>query len=430
MTSRRTGLTISPFRALRYADGADQPALADLLCPPYDVISPDLRARLAESNPHNAVHVVLPAGPAEGPGNRYERAAADLSAWQADGTLVRDAEPGLYGYEMSGYELSDGESRTRGLLALVDLHPPEDDVILPHESTMAGPVADRLALMEATHADLEPIYLVYAGSGTLAAELDRLTADPASALVADAVTDDGIRHRVWRITDADAIAAAADELATRRAVIADGHHRYATYLEYQAARHDAGAGAGGWDRGLALLVDATSSGPHVEATHRVIPGLPLVEAVDRLRGVAAITPVDAGTEPLLAALRRQGAAGTAFALTDGTTAYLLTNLDTAAMDAAVPADHSAAWRSLDVTVAHHFLIRDRWGLRDHEDIVGFEHDLGAAIRAAAGGTVLALNPTPVAAVAEVADAGDRMPRKSTLFTPKPRTGLVFRPIDQ
>jgi uncharacterized protein (DUF1015 family) len=208
-------------------------------------------------------------------------------------------------------------------------------------------------------------------------------------------------------------------------VIADGHHRYATYLRHQADRHAAGAGAGPWDRGLALLVDASTYGPQVHAIHRVVPGLALADAVARATAGFRVRDV-----PESSALAELAAAdkGAAFLLTDGSRWVLLADPDPEQVDAALPAERSAAWRSLDVTIAHRLLIDRLWGLEDREDVVGFEHSVADAVAAArrSGGTALLLNPTPVEAVAAVAEAGERMPRKSTLFTPKPRTGLLMR----
>jgi len=120
--------------------------------------------------------------------------------------------------------------------------------------------------------------------------------------------------------------------------------------------------------------------------------------------------------------------GAGFLLTDGSRWVLLTDPDPALITSTLPAERSAAWRALDVTVAHRVLIDRLWELEDHEDVVGFEHSVADAVAAAqrTGGTALLLNPTPVEAVAAVAEAGERMPRKSTLFTPKPRTGLIIR----
>jgi uncharacterized protein (DUF1015 family) len=235
----------------------------------------------------------------------------------------------------------------------------------------------------------------------------------------------GVTHRIWALTDAETLRAVAGDLLARRAVIADGHHRYATYLQHQADRHAADAGGGPWDRGLALLVDASTYGPQVHAIHRVVPGLKLAGAVSR--AAAGFSVRDVAAASALAELTEAGK-GTAFLLTDGTRWVLLTDPDPALVDSALPTERSAAWRSLDVTIAHRLLVDRLWALEDHEDVVGFEHDVPAAVAAAqrTGGTALLLNPTPVEAVAAVAEAGERMPRKSTLFTPKPRTGLLMR----
>ena len=127
-------------------------------------------------------------------------------------------------------------------------------------------------------------------------------------------------------------------------------------------------------------------------------------------------------------LGKAGVDGHAFVVTDGQESWLLTEPDATALSEALPADRSPAWRSLDVTVAHLYLIRRLWQLEDREDVVDFRHDVPAAVEAAqaAGGCALLLNPTPVGDVAAVAAAGDRMPRKSTLFVPKPATGLLIR----
>ena len=157
--------------------------------------------------------------------------------------------------------------------------------MLPHENTMAGPVADRLALMVSTEADLEMIFLVYDGGGATGRAVAGVDRDDP---LVDVTTADGVRHRVWAITDPEVLAEIAADLHGRRAVIADGHHRYATYLQYQARRHAAGDGPGPWDFGLAFLVDGSAFGPQVHAIHRAVPGLTADRAIelarDRLRG--------------------------------------------------------------------------------------------------------------------------------------------------
>ena len=413
---RPDGLVMAPFRALRYDDS--RVPLDRVLAPPYDVIDDEQRTELAERDPHNVVRLTLPFE--EEGKSGYAVAAQLLAQWRADGTLVADDTPALYIYE----EQADGHVQ-RGLVGALGLSPAEDGIVLPHENTMAGPVADRLALMEAVEADLEPIFLVYDGGG--AASRLVAGADTRSSIV-DTTTPDGIRHRLWAVTEPGTLAEVAADLHGRRAVIADGHHRYATFLRYQAEQAQQSRTPGPWDLGLAFLVDGSAFGPQVHAIHRVVPGLSAGEAAEQAASGFHVQPVTGDIDDALDRLGKAGLDGHAFVVSDGTASWLLTDPDPDQLKDALPADRSAAWRSLDVTVAHLYLIRRLWKLEDREDVVDFRHDVPAAIDAAqrTGGCALLLNPTPVADVAAVAAAGDRMPRKSTLFVPKPATGLLIR----
>lgn len=424
--SRPTGLVLSEFRALRYAPTAGD--LATLTSPPYDVIDADGVSALEAASDHNVVRLILPRDGAGGddaaPTGRYARAAAALHDWRGQGVLVPDATPALYVYEQAAV----GGHVQRGLLGALALSPPEDGVVLPHENTMSGPVSDRLALYTAVDADLEPIFLLYDGGG--AASRAVAAADSSPPLV-DAELPDGLRHRLWALTEPALLAAVATDLAGRRAVIADGHHRYATYLQRQALRHEAGDGAGPWDFGLTFLVDASAFGPQVHPIHRVVPGADAGELAELAAAGCVVHDLDGDDlEAALAALGKAGAGGPAFLLAsgDGGTLRLLTDMDPDRVAAALPPDRSSAWRSLDVSILHGYVVGNLWGLRDDVETVAYEHDVHAALAAAArtGGTAVLLNPTPVEGVTAVAAGGERMPRKSTLFTPKPRTGLVLR----
>jgi uncharacterized protein (DUF1015 family) len=421
------GLVLAPFRALRYAAG-DGPDLATRTAPPYDVIDAAGSAALEAAHPHNVVRLILPRDTGEAsPGSRYDRAGETLRDWIAAGILRRDDTPALYVYE----EVQDGHVQ-RGLVGAVALADPDAGIILPHENTMAGPVSDRLALTVSTRANLEPIFLLYAG-GDVTRQI--VTATVATRPLLTTTTDDGVSHRVWALTDTYDLSAVAADLYGRRAVIADGHHRYATYRHYQADRHRAGDGAGPWDFGLAFLADAQLSGPAVHAIHRVVAGLDVTRAAQQAAPAFSVTRLDGTPDPtgmsLLDALAGAGTDSHTFVITDGRTAFLLSDPDPALLAKALPTDRSSAFRGLDVTVAHLVLIETLWGLSDTEEVVDYRHDAASAIAAAArtGGTALLLSPTPAADVAAVAAAGERMPRKSTLFTPKPRSGLLIRPLD-
>ncbi len=406
------GLSLEPFRGLRPQVGGDR--LGRLLCPPYDVIDPQARARLLADDPENAVAVVLPEPTPEG----YAHAAALLQDWVNAGLYAVDPAPALYVYELRG----PAGQATRGLLGAVELRAAEDGVILPHENTMAGPVADRLEVMTATDADLEPIYLVYDGGGPASELLRKVDTERP---VAEATTPDGISHRLWSVTDADALRTVSADLATRRALIADGHHRYATYQERQRRRRVI-EGAGPWDRGLALVVDSSEYGPEVHAIHRVVRDLPLRTATEALAGWAAVDAFDGTASNALASIG--DAATFAAVLADSRETYVVRDTRRRLAAAAARPDDVAALANLDVTVVHHALVERVWRLADDVDTVGYAHNVDEAIADARtnGGVAVLLRPTPVAAVAAVAAAGARMPRKSTLFTPKPASGLVMR----
>ncbi len=427
---RPSGLVLSPFRALRYdTDRASD--LFALTSPPYDVIDADGVAALEAASEHNVVRLILPREGADPGQDRYAAAAATLERWRAEGVLVPDAEPALYVYEQADTQAGPDGHVQRGLLGALALTPPEDEVVLPHENTMAGPVSDRLALYTAVDADLEPIFLVYDGGGAASravASVDQPGGAP--TLLVDTRLADGLRHRLWAITDPQVLADVAADLLPRKALIADGHHRYATYLRRQADRHAGGYGAGAWDSGLCLLVDATAFGPQVHPIHRYVPGVDADQLAERSAAGAAVRQLSGGLDDALAALQEAGGPGSAFLLVagDGSRIHLVTEPDPARLAAAVPPERSAAWAALDVSVLHAYLVTALWGLTDDIEHVGYEHDVEGALAAAArtGGTAVLLNPTPVEAVAQVAGSGERMPRKSTLFTPKPATGLVIR----
>lgn len=419
-TRRPQGLVLEPFRALRYT----APSLAGLTSPPYDVLDEQAVTELEAAAEHNVVRLIQPRAGAPDV-DRYQQAARTLRDWRARGVLAADPRAGLYVYEQAGPQ---GHVQ-RGLLGRLALTPPEDGIVLPHENTMAGPVRDRLALYTAVQADLEPIFLVYEGGGAAS----RAVADVAGEPLVDAVLEDGLRHRLWAVTDEGRLRAIAADLAGRRAVIADGHHRYATYLQRQAQHAGSGGGpgptGGPTDFGLAFLVDAQAFGPQVHAIHRVLPG----RDVDDLAAAAAAAGVAVrhlDGDPLDALAALGTVAGPAFLLADGhgRRLRLLSRLDPAGLARALPDDRSAAWRDLDVTALHRFLVPEVWRLDDTVETVRYEHDVPAALATArrTGGTAVLLKPTPVASVAAVAAAGERMPRKSTLFTPKPRSGVVLR----
>ncbi len=418
-TAETGGLVVRPFRALRY-DPARVSDLASVTSPPYDVIDPDSATRLEALDPHNIVRLILPRQQSEDGVNRYAQARAALEDWTAQGILRRDEAAALYVYEQTGAGVAQ-----RGLIAAVELRDPAAGVILPHEDVMPGPVADRLELMRATEANLEPILLVYDGGGTTARLIDEVCA---GAPLLETTTDGGLTQRVWAVTDPALQQEIAADLAPQQALIADGHHRYATYRRLQAEHRAAGDGAGDWDLGLAMLVDGQSHPLRVQAIHRVVAGLGLSDALEQVRQVFRVAPIEVDLTGALSALDAAPGAHP-FVITDGTDYALIDQPDTAAVMAALPAaEHTAAWRSLDASLLHALLLQGLWDVQDTSDRVSYLHDAESAVRAAirTSGVAVLMRPVSTDVVASLAARGERMPRKSTSFGPKPQTGLVLR----
>jgi uncharacterized protein (DUF1015 family) len=418
------GLRLIPFRGLRYAPGRVG-SIAAVTSPPYDVVvRPDGRRHLETADPHNVVRLILP--DAGTPAERHRKAARTLTRWLEDGVLAADPEPALYVYEQR-----DGDHLQRGVIGALRLSPPGERVVLPHEDVMPGPVADRAALMLATGANLEPLLLAYRDGDATARVIER-TAAGAEPLLAT-TTEDGVHHRLWALTDPADLAAIDADLSTRQALIADGHHRWATYLRLQAG-HGPGTP---WDFGLVLLVDTARHPLRVRAIHRVLPKLPLPAALGALDGRFRAQPVGGELDRALAALARAAEHGNAFLLagrspgSPGAPAFhLLDRPDPAAVAAGVPADRPRAWRRLDATVLHHVLLDRIWQVPDSPEHIRYIHDTESAVQLAErlDGTAVLLHPVREEVVLDLARQGVMMPRKSTSFGPKPASGLVMRSL--
>ena len=417
MPTDSPGLGVHPFRATTYAAHTPDD-LARVSSPAYDLVTAAGRARLASADPHNVVRLILPAVPA-GPGDAAERdrrsaaqAAASLRDWRATGVLVDDPDPTMWLYRMSG----PGDEVTTGWLGAVDLPHPGSTAVLPHEDVYAPAVEGRRVLLAATRTDLEPVVLAHDPSPETAAIAATVAAGPADLDVQD---DDGVRHQLWRVAEPGTLAGLTAGFASTEAVIADGHHRVA------AARQHAGGGDG---RVLALLTPMGPGGLRVQAIHRVVPGLGLESAVAAAAAGFTVTPLSADhPAELVPSWGAQPGTG-ALLLTDGRRTVELSD-PTAEVRSRIPVDAPPSWRSLDVVLAHHGLLAGLWGVPDDPAAVRVAHDVPEALRLAAetaGVALLLRSPSP-SDVAAVARAGARMPRKSTLFVPKPRTGLVFRP---
>jgi uncharacterized protein (DUF1015 family) len=379
-----------PFAGVLYADTVD---LGDMIAPPYDVIDAEARAALVARSPYNAVRLELP----EGGADRYDRAAALRDEWLRDQVLVPDPEPAFYVYRM-GYKDAAGRARqTAGVIGALELSRPGEGAILPHERTMPKPKSDRLDLLRASRMNLSPVWGLSLAEGLSA--LCELPGPPD----ARATDDDGVHHRLWRIEQPGVVEAIAAAVSSAPVVIADGHHRYETALAYREERN----GAPGADRLMVYVVELAAEQLDVRPIHRLVTSVPAgVDLVDALSARFEVFETAPAIDTLPARMLDAGA----LALLTDAGAFLLRPTGGAG----------------DATDSE--LLGD--ALPDGVELE-YDHDpakiaaLVAKGDAAAG--ILLRAPT-VAQISAAAHAGRRLPEKTSFFSPKPRTGLVFRSV--
>jgi uncharacterized protein (DUF1015 family) len=411
------GLRLLPFRGLRY-DPDRVSSLAAVTSPPYDVVvRPDGVLHLETADPYNIVRLILPH--TADPEARHRQAADTLHRWRAEGVLTADPEPALYVYEQRR-----GDVLQRGLIGALRL----DGPVLPHEDVVPEIVADRAALMREAAANFEPLLLAYRGEGT---------ATGATAVIEGALTrppllatstEDGFAHRLWAVTAPEELAAVDADLNGRKALIADGHHRWATYQQL-GEEHRGDADAADWSTGLVLLVDSARYPLQVRAIHRVLPRLPPADALAALDGVCRVRAFDGPLPAALEALARTS--GNAFLLTGGHgSLHLVDRPDPELTARTVRSDRPETWRRLDATMLHSVLLDHVWRVPDLPADISYLHSAEDAVEQARqrGGTAVLLRPEREETVRELAGQGVTMPRKSTSFGPKPATGLVLRSL--
>ena len=375
-----------PFAGVRYATPDGE--LTKLVAPPYDVISPDDRARLVAQSEHNAVLVELPVGE-----DRYDAAARLWSEWREGGVLVTDDSGSFYAYRMTFTDDAGDQRQTLGVLGALELSRPGEMGILPHERTTTKDKADRLSLIRATRANLSPIWGL-----SLAAGLSDLL-QPMAEPDAVAVDEDGNRHELWRITDPAALSDISEKVASEALVIADGHHRYEVGLAFRDED-----GSTGSRLILCYVVELSDDQLAVGPIHRLITA-PGVDVPAAMAPYFDMAPVDAPP--------RRGSM--ALITRDGTWTL---KPKQSTVDAA-EADLDSA--RLDVALA------------DLPDAtVRFQHGVDlvtAAVEKGEADAAVLLRPATVEQIAATGHGGERMPPKTTFFFPKPRTGMVFRALD-
>lgn len=422
---------IKAFRALRFTAKAGE--IAELACPPYDIISEEQRRAYLEKNEHNVIRLELPR---EGQ-DPYARAGEVLKQWQAEGIVAREDCDALYIYEEE-FTARGKRSSIRGFVCRVKLEEFSKEVILPHEETLSKAKQDRFQLMDATMCNFSQIYSLYRDdAGTTRGRLEALSSGAPDIEFADG---DGIIQRLWIIKDPEAIKAVCGDFTDRKLYIADGHHRYETALNFRNSLRERGLAKEGdaCDYVMMMLVDMENPGLVVFPTHRLVRDLKsfapdeIIEACKTYFDVTAFN----GTADMEARLEEQYNLGKkAFGFYCGGDSWVqLVLKDTAVMADMLPGK-SEALRNLDVSVLHTLVLEKLMGI-DKENMakqinLTYTKIFDEAIDGVNNGTfqcAFILNPTRVEEIRDVAGAGEKMPQKSTYFYPKIITGLVMNEL--
>ncbi|MEU6767572.1 DUF1015 domain-containing protein [Streptomyces sp. NPDC046853] len=414
------GLDLIPFRGVRYVPERVG-SLAAVTSPPYDVVvRPDGLLHLESADPHNIVRLILPQ--ATTPAARNDQAAGTLHTWLSEGILAPDPEPGFYVYEQR-----DAGMLQRGIIGALRLSEAEEGIVLPHEGVMSHVVEDRAGLMRATSANLEPLLLTYRSNGATTGATAVVERTALTEPLLSTTTEDGFSHRLWAVTDPADLAEIRSDLARHQALIADGHHRWATYLRLRSEHPTPGP----WDHGLVLLVDTARYPLRVRAIHRYLHRLPVSDALAALASSFRVRTVGGPLPRALEALAEAAAESNAFVLAGDGGFHLIDRPSPDLLAATIPNDHPEAWRTLDATVLHSTLLDHIWRIPDAPEHIAYIHDTAATVEKAErdGGTAVLMHPVREEVVRDLARQGVTMPRKSTSFGPKPASGLVLRDLD-
>jgi len=447
--------SIHPFRALRYDPERVTPS--DVVTQPYDKITPQSQERYYAASPYNLVRLIL--GKRE-PGdndqnNVYTRASAFFRDWRRQGIFLQDAQPSIYVYSQTfTVPGTKSEVERRGFIALGRIEDYAAGVVFRHEQTLAKPKADRLQLLQITRSHFGQIFMLYNDSG----EVDALLAQD-SAPTTEVTDEFGVRHRMWRVSDPSLVELVRGKMRDKKLIIADGHHRYETALNYRNERRAAEPQRVGaprergstatmlrtleteappYDLVMMTFVNMNSPGLVILPTHRVVSGLPSfspTEFASAARAYFNVEEVDPSVDATRATaiLREAGHVGAAILAATSSQVFLL---HTQKAPASMFPNLSIRQQALDVVQLHKVLLEgvlklSEESIREQQNL-SYVRDAAealSAVRAGGANVAFLMNPCRISQVRDIAFAGEVLPQKSTDFYPKLLSGLTIYALD-
>jgi uncharacterized protein (DUF1015 family) len=434
---------IRPFRGVRYNEQLVSD-LSAVICPPYDIITPQTAQELYQRSEYNFARLeygrLLP--PGTSPEEKHTHSATTLDEWLGRGVLKIDEVPALYLHDHS-FSYRGKEYRRRGILASVRLEEWDKMVIRPHEGTLAKAKDDRLSLLWTLEANTSPILTLFDDGGGWVSSL--LTLEAQKQPVISLVSDTGDSHSVWAITEPEVTKQIGASLAHQPLYIADGHHRYESALTYQRERRACSGAASGdeeFNFVMMTLVALSDPGLIILSPHRLVRGLSpaiLSELRAKLASLFELEELPLSDpdvwQQVDALIDSQETDQTRFILVGLSPEHLvvLRLRDPGAVRQMIPYFHGELYSKLNVSILDHVILEELLGLGSgQENSLTFSYDRQEAVRKISDREyqlAFLLSPVKAELVKAIADGGERMPRKSTYFYPKPPAGLVFRRLD-
>ena len=430
---------IEPFRALRY-DPA-RVALADVATQPYDKISPSMQERYYAASPYNLVRIILGKRVAtDGPNdNPYTRAASFFRDWRQQGVLRQDSEPSIYRYtQQFSLPGSNKQLERQGFIALGRVEDYSANVVFRHEQTLAKPKADRLDLLRATRAHFGQIFMLYSDPS---AEVESALANTSSPS-AEVRDEYGVLHQLWRVSDPALIEVVRSSMQDKKLIIADGHHRYETALNYRNERRaEAGAAPAPhmpYEFAMMTFVNMDSPGLVILPTHRVVRGVPEFSMDSFRTGASNYFSVEEADGNVTASratamIREAAHTGTSMLVVARERVFLLSRPKA---PASAFGNMSFRQQSLDVVQLHKCLLEgvlriSEEAIRDQQNVtyVRDAEEAIAMVRNDQANVAFLMNPARMQHVRDIAFAGNVLPQKSTDFYPKLLSGLAIYALE-
>jgi len=435
---------VLPFKGIRYNPSIVKDA-GSVMCPPHDIIPPQLQDELYHRSEYNFIRIEFGRElPQDISGdNRYTRAAATIQTWLKQGVLKPEESPAIYIHDY--YFTRDGKAyKRRGITAKVRLEEWSKRIIFPHEGTLNKSKNDRLSLLWACQANTSPILSMYQDSDGQISNLLESTIRREKPII-ETGNPEGENHVVWALTGQDAVSNISSKMALLPLYIADGHHRYESALLYKHEREAAVLANGdeGYNFVMMTLIEFSDPGLLILPPHRLLRGLSKSALYDLKNELASFftirellltdhglwQQVDDLLKGGLAEHTRLGIAGL-----DNVHLHILELKENTPANALMPVFHTDIYKHLDVSIVDHIILENLLGMKVESDLTAltYTYDKQDAVNRVQEGEyqlAILLNPVKAEVIKAIADAGDRMPRKSTYFYPKEPAGLVFNKFD-